>query len=319
MAIIYIRSNVPRSPYEPPLTPMSAATYLARLWAQLIHPAANRPTDADTIAPLTHAATGVDPRNVGLTDAVRAGWYLQPSDELLQGFHIASQDTVLDLGCGPGMATLFAAQRGANVIFADVSAQAIASLTARVQQTPARQSHGLVTDASPLPLEDAIATRVIAMEVLEHVEDPQRVMRELARVAAPGALLLFAVPAEASEHLQKTVAPSSYFAQPNHIRIFSASEFEELVTDAGLTIVRRHSYSFYWNMAMALFWLSDKETLRPEGAPAAGFLEPPFPSVVSQWASVWQYVLDHPQGEALRAHLDASMPKSRILIAQKPE
>jgi SAM-dependent methyltransferase len=188
-----------------------------------------------------------------------------------------------------------------------------------VQQTPARQSRGLVTDSSPLPLEDAIATRVVAMEVLEHVEDPQRVMRELARVAAPGALFLLTVPDEASERLQKTVAPASYFAKPNHIRIFSAADFEQMVTQAGLMIVRRHGYSFYWNMAMALFWLSDKETLRPEGAPAAGFLEPPFPSVVSQWASVWQYVLDHPQGEALRAHLDATMPKSRILIAQKPQ
>lgn len=298
---------------------MSAATYLARLWAQLFHPAAHRPTDTDTAAALTHAATGVDPRNVGLTDAVRAGWYLQPSDELLQGFHIASQDTVLDVGCGPGMATLFAAQRGASVIFADVSAQAVASLTARVQQTPARQSRGLVTDSSPLPLEDAIATRVIAMEVLEHVEDPQRVMRELARVAAPGALFLLTVPDEASERLLQTVAPASYFSAPNHIRIFSANDFEQLVTDTGLTIVRRHSYSFYWNMAMALFWLSDKDTDRPEGAESASFLVPPFSEVMENWATVWKYVVDHPHGEKLRAHLDKTMPRSRILIAQKPQ
>ena len=300
------------------VTPMSPTNHIKRLWAQLFQSVAERPTLPVAAASSTSDAPGVDPRIVGLIDAVRAGWYLQPSDELLQGFQISSQDTVLDVGCGDGMATIFAAQRGASVIFADVSAQAIAALAARVQQTPARQSRGLVTDSSPLPLDDAIATRVIAMEVLEHVEDPQRVMRELARVAAPGALFLLTVPDEASERLLQTVAPASYFSAPNHIRIFSANDFEQLVTDTGLTIVRQHSYSFYWNMAMALFWLSDKETDRPEGAASASFLVPPFPQIMDQWATVWKYVVDHPHGEKLRAHLDKTMPRSRIIIAQKP-
>ncbi|WP_374404558.1 glycosyltransferase [Niveibacterium sp.] len=259
-----------------------------------------------------------DPRHVGLSDAVRAGWYRQSTNELLQGFPISADDTVLDVGCGAGMASLFAGQRGARVISADVDASAITALEQRMASSAARCWQGIVGDSNPLPLGDGIATRVIAMEMLEHVADPVVVMREFARVAAPGALLLFAVPDAASEALQRTVAPASYFQHPNHVRILSAEDFEALVTNAGLVIERRHSYSFYWNMAMALFWLSGKGVTRPEGAPAMSFLQPPFPPVVEQWAQVWSFVLNHPEGEALRAHLDATMPKTQILIARKP-
>nr|WP_242533134.1 glycosyltransferase [Niveibacterium umoris] len=260
----------------------------------------------------------VDPRMVGLVDAVRAGWYRQDTHELLEGFPISADDTVLDVGCGAGMATIFAAQRGASVIFADVDQAAISALEARMPASGARAWRGIATDSNPLPLDDGIATRVIAMEMLEHVADPKIVMREFARVAAPGALLLFAVPDAASEALQRTVAPDAYFRFPNHIRVLSEGDFESLVTEAGLIIERRHSYSFYWNMAMALFWLSGKGSSFPDGAPSMGFLEPPFPPIVETWARLWEMVLAHPEGEALRARLDQVMPKTRILIARKP-
>lgn len=260
----------------------------------------------------------VDPKMVGLVDAVRAGWYRQDSHELFDGFPIGATDTVLDVGCGAGMATIFAAQRGARVLFADVDEQTIAALEQRMSGSGAREWRGIVTDCNPIPVADGVASRVIALEVLEHVADPATVMLELARVAAPNALLLLAVPDAASEELQRTVVPDLYFQFPNHIRVIAPMEFEQWVTQAGLSIVRRHSYSFYWNMAMALFWLSKANTEPPKGETAMGFLEPPFPAMVETWAKLWEMVLSHPLGEALRAHLDRTQPKSRIIVARKP-
>jgi len=41
-----------------------------------------------------------DPRWVGLIDAEQSGWFLNNSDEVFRGFHIAPSDYVLDVGCG---------------------------------------------------------------------------------------------------------------------------------------------------------------------------------------------------------------------------
>ena len=259
----------------------------------------------------------VDPSMVGFVDAVRSGWYRQETDTLLQGFPIHGRDIVVDLGCGGGIATIFAAQRGASVIFADIDAAAVNALTEKIKDSPARSWRGIVTDANPLPVEDAVATRIVAMEVLEHVSDPVQVMRELVRVAAPGALFLLAVPDAESEALQRTVAPPEYFAPPNHVRIFSQLDFERLVTDAGLTIERRHAYSCFWNIGMALFWLSSKASGEKLAGPALNALKPHYPPLVEHWARLWQQILDLPEGASLLAELDRVLPKSRILVARK--
>lgn len=44
----------------------------------------------------------LDSRNVGLIDAVNAGWYQNDSDELFRGFPISAEDIVVDVGCGAG-------------------------------------------------------------------------------------------------------------------------------------------------------------------------------------------------------------------------
>ena len=53
----------------------------------------------------------VSPRMYGLRDAVLDGWFRSETGEVLAGFRHRAQDTLLDLGCGEGVATLFAARQ----------------------------------------------------------------------------------------------------------------------------------------------------------------------------------------------------------------
>jgi len=141
-----------------------------------------------------------DPRWVGLVDAEQSGWYLNKTDELFRGFHITADDSVLDVGCGPGHATIFCATRGAHVTFADVVAESIAELETKVRDLgTARGFKGIVSDSDPLLVPDGEATRVVCQEVLEHVSDPDRVLAELVRAGQPGALYLLTVPGEQGE------------------------------------------------------------------------------------------------------------------------
>ena len=237
---------------------------------------------------------------------VLAGWFQNTTGELLVGFPISKDDVVLDVGCGDGGVARFAAERGADLIVADIDASKIAEAEARLARTPARSVRTLVTDANPLPLSDAIASRVIAMEVLEHVESPELFVAELVRVARPGALFLLSVPGQLSEEVQQALAPPTYFQRPNHIRIFKTDELERLLSAAGLVIERKVTYGFYWAMWWYLFWVCKQD------------VSDPWHPLLRSWESTWRMLLDTPQGIKTKMALDAYMPKSQAIIARKP-
>lgn len=260
----------------------------------------------------------VDSRDCGLVDAVQSGWYLGDSNELFRGFPVAAADSVLDVGCGAGGATLFCANRGAQVTFTDVLAEKIEDLRVRVAQTLARKAEGIVSDGIPLPVADESMSRVIAMEVLEHVEDPAAFLRELVRVGQPGALYLLAVPDAVGENIQKAFAPAYYFERPNHIHIFGREEFGTLVTDAGLEIVRRDSFGFFWTFWMFLYWtLANSSGMALEGT-AHDAVQPPYPPLLSDWAKLWYQIIKIPEAAPMKQALDQLLPKSQVIIACKP-
>jgi len=71
--------------------------------------------------------------------------------------------------------------------FVDVSAPALQ----RLHRSGASVAQGLI---SAIPFPDQAFDLVCALDVVEHVEDDDRALAELARVAAPGATLLLSVP-----------------------------------------------------------------------------------------------------------------------------
>ncbi len=254
----------------------------------------------------------------GLRDASIDGWFHERSGELLRGFVITAEDQVLDVGCGEGVATLFAANQGASVIFTDTEADKVELVKAKLTNSHARQWRGLVSNSTPLPLEDGCASKVICLEVLEHVDDPNQVMAELVRAGKPGAQYLISVPAAVGEYLQKGIAPDSYFAPPNHVRIFSTVDFSQLVTDAGLVIEHCQANGFFWVMNMIFYWASERAAGRDSQGPVRDHIAQQQNPLMNDWAGVWERLLDRPDGLAIKQQLDRLMPKSQVLIARKP-
>ncbi len=260
----------------------------------------------------------VDSRDCGLVDAVMGGWYQNDSNELFKGFQINSSDIVIDVGCGAGGATLFSARRGAHVIFTDTDANKVASLKILVAETPARKSEAIVSDSMPLPISSGTGTRIICLEVLEHVEKPNELLKELYRIGAPGALYFLSIPDPAGEMLQKQVAPAAHFKTPNHINIFTREEFSNLIAEAGFQIEGKHYYGFYWTMWMLFYWLSSDAEGKTFDDATHDQIIPPYPEINNDWAKLWHTVLRMPNGKKLRDSLDEILPKSQIIIARKP-
>lgn len=261
----------------------------------------------------------IDPKACGLHDAVQSGWFLQQSNELFSGFPVSSNDVVLDVGCGNGAGIMFCAERGAHVIFSDVEPNKVKELAIQVKKTPARISHGIVSNTNPLPLLDRTATRIIAMEMLEHVDNPEEIMRELYRVGQPGALYLITVPDQMSEELQLDFAHPAYWEKPNHIRILQRDEFHKLVTNSGLIVEKQHGYGFFWSMWMYFYWASERNAGRELNEYSQSPMEAPYHPVLQSWATTWHNLISMPEGEKIKQALDNLLPKSQVIVARKPD
>jgi len=260
-------------------------------------------------------AIDADPRYTGLHDAVRRGWYKLETGELLAGFQVTRDDTVLDAGCGEGNAVLFCARRGAHVVFTDVDQKKISALIEKVRETPARKSEGFVSDCLPIPLPDAYATKILATEMLEHTTNPEAILAELVRVGKPGAKYLITVPDARSEMLQKPVAHAAYFQTPNHIQIFDKQRFVALVEGAGLKVERFDTWGFYWTMFMSLFWLA--YGANQSHAPVLDQIQPPYHPVLQSWANTWSQLMGLPGSEKLMESFDQFLPKTQAIVAVK--
>lgn len=95
---------------------------------------------------------------------------------------------VLDLGCGAGFLSNYLAVQGHAVTGVDMTDENLTVARANDVTRAARYERG---DACALPFAPGSFDVVCAMDLLEHVEDPARVIAEASRVLAPGGLFLF--------------------------------------------------------------------------------------------------------------------------------
>jgi SAM-dependent methyltransferase len=137
----------------------------------------------------------------GLGDLIRRDFYG------LFEFPPGVRGDLLDAGCGSGIeaVNLQRLVPGLRISGIDVSSVALSAAVAR----PDRGS-ALFYQASleRLPFGDGVFDYIASHEVIEHVEDPRLVLRELCRVLKPGGICVIATPNGASwwiEHLRQRV------------------------------------------------------------------------------------------------------------------
>ena len=108
-------------------------------------------------------------------------------DELARAFG-GRPCRVLDLACGGGFIANELARRGHEVVGVDISEQ---SLRIASSHDTSRRVRYVPADARALPMGGASFDAVCAMDFLEHVEVPDEVVAEAARVLAPRGLFMF--------------------------------------------------------------------------------------------------------------------------------
>ena len=280
------------------------------------------PKPCDGEDPRDLAALGLDHlskvQRVGLRDDVLSGFYQNETHEVFSGIKLSTEDVLVDVGCGSGGVLEFCSKLVGEIIALDIDNEAIGRVQQKAIFTESKNISFLSASGESLPLASATATKVLCLEVLEHVDDPHKVMDELRRIGKPGCIYLISVPGQFSEGIMSRVGPPEIFQKPHHIRIFQQESIRKLIADSGLTIISESSAGFFSTFFVAMYWMQFGRG--PGQAFEAINVELSHNDpVLCDWANAWNYLLDLPNGPQIKALLDKLFPKSQIFIAQKPD
>jgi SAM-dependent methyltransferase len=171
---------------------------------------------------------------------------------------------LLDVGCGTGY-MLSRLDRGIRAVGLDFSPHALELAAERAPGVELVRG-----SAYHLPFADASFDALLALDVIEHLDDDLRASKEIARVLAPSGVAVIAVPA----------APwlwSDHDVALEHRRRYDLPELELVLTQAGLRIERSgHFNTLLFPLVLARRF-SAKLWSPPEDSPKSDLVLPPAP------------------------------------------
>lgn len=154
---------------------------------------------------------------------------------------VGSEDTVLDVACGPGLVACEFARHCAEVTGLDIT-------PAMIEQAQKTQTDKGLTNMSwnngtalPLPYADNSFSCVITRYSFHHFNDVKGVLSEMVRVCRPGGKVLAADvrvepdKSEAYDRLEK-------IRDPSHVHALTGDEYYELFYESGLKDCVQSSY-----------------------------------------------------------------------------
>ena len=120
-----------------------------------------------------------------LESKVKVPWVIERIEQRMKS---PANVKILDVGCGAGFLSNAIAKKGYSVTGLDLSEESL-KVARKYDETGSVQYVG--ANAYSLPFPDASFEVVTCMDFLEHVDQPEVVVKEVARVLKPGGLFFF--------------------------------------------------------------------------------------------------------------------------------
>lgn len=154
-----------------------------------------------------------------------------------------AEDDVLDVGCGGGLVVCAFAQFVHHASGIDLTPAMLERARALARERKLSNVSWDQGDAQPLPYADASFTIVVSRFTFHHFREPLAVLKEMARVCAPGGRVLVADvqanddPVKATEFNRMET-----LRDPSHVRAMPLAELKALFGAAGLGEPRTITY-----------------------------------------------------------------------------
>jgi SAM-dependent methyltransferase len=161
---------------------------------------------------------------------------------------------VLEVGCGIGNMSQYLSKSCDQLIGIDTSSSFLNHLKI---DSPELELHKFdITQDEVLSLADRGIDTVVCINVLEHIENDERALKNMFHILSPGGYVLLFVPA-------LNFLYGSMDRQVGHYRRYSRKELMEKVEKAGFTVEK----CFYSNMLGSVGWFINGRILRRKNFP----------------------------------------------------
>jgi len=170
-----------------------------------------------------------------LSKGTSAGPILQAAVRVLDA-RASAMERLVDVGCGAGDLLRALGKRAHRYIGVDL---------VQYEDFPINAAEFVAADLnSGIPLEDCSADVVVAIETIEHLENPRAFMRDLMRLARPGGLVLVTTPNQLSLLSKLTLLVKNRFNAftdrdyPAHITALLETDLRRIAAECGLLDVQ---------------------------------------------------------------------------------
>src|SRR6185312_8505950 len=143
------------------------------------------------------------------------------------------EDTVLDVGCGPGLLACAFARVVRHATGIDLTPAMLDQARKASQEQQLTNVSWQQGDVTQLPYPDVHFSIVSSRFVFHHLEQPLVVLKEMVRVCKPAGRIVVADMAPAPEKADALNAEER-LRDPSHVRALTEKELRELFADAGL-------------------------------------------------------------------------------------
>jgi ubiquinone/menaquinone biosynthesis C-methylase UbiE len=167
--------------------------------------------------------------------------HTDPLDRLLRASGVSANDTVLDLGCGPGLVSCAFASVAHHVTGLDLAPAMLERAKARQAEHSLNNLTWLCGDVSTLPFADNSFSIVVTRYTFHHFLSPAAVLAEMVRVCRPGGRVVVADVTPEEEQL----AAYDHFEtlrDPSHAHALSLNQLKSLFASANLRNVKTEFY-----------------------------------------------------------------------------
>jgi len=179
---------------------------------------------------------------------------------LLDVIGSVSGKRLLDAGCGDGVVSVRLAQSGADVTGLDNEPRVLVVARCRARNAGLRVSF-LDGAVQALPPEDCSFDIVVAVTVLCFVADPERALREMARVLRPGGRLVIGELGRYSSWAAKRRIAGWLGSKTWRVARFrTAYDLKKLALTAGLDVETVRGAVYYPPINLCARWLSSLDS-----------------------------------------------------------